>query len=164
MKGAAALILSAVLILTLIPLFSAPFYAVMEDGGATSLSYPVAQHYVIIIPEAVTVENGGGSAVISLEAGSLVEADHTLNVSISKTSNGGNSVFRLRSTAKDSIYLPYTIKADGRSVTYGQAFFAVGADNAYAGAKKTLTFKTDEPKYSGEYRDVLTFAVSVTPD
>lgn len=110
-------------------------------------------YFSVIIPDEVTV---GDEFEVRAENVNI-PSDKKLDVSISPQSENGR--FEMISSSGDS--LGYIVKNDrGQSLSGGETVLSVSGGNT-EGSILLFTVLEDEPHYSGEYTDRLTFSVSV---
>lgn len=130
-----------------------------SDGGTgdTTVVYGVEQTFTLNIPSEVTLQKGEETTGSISVSNVVIPYGETLTVTMSSEnySNG----WRLKC---GSAALSYDIKADGASLTDGQAVLTVAAGNT-AGVSKELSFAVQsEESVAGEYTDTLRFTASVS--
>lgn len=174
MKKLLALTLAALMMC----LMTLPIMADNTSNGTTELSYTVSPSYTVTFPEAQafsnTSENGNiktGSVVLGGNA--LIHFGKTLKVTVASqnnnVSNGTAGKFFKMKDGTNENYLFYKIEKGTLSKTEitnsdtnsGNVILSVEAAAANTGASETLTFTADSPTIAGEYKDILTFTVSV---
>ena len=124
------------------------------NGGVTSVIYEVAPTYTVTIPSGVVDD----SATVEIDAAPVLKESERVVVYIGASANYDNG-FRLKE-AQNDVYIEYTISDGVRSFALGDVILEqVAASPEKASVK--LIFTCDDPVFSGNYSDTLTFIITV---
>lgn len=130
--------------------------------GVTALSYNVDSNFMVTIPDNIAAGNTG-SAAVTLAANALINTGKKLTIAVNGGTNYSNG-YRMKTGTAD--YLEYTLsyKVNEETVktisTEGTTILTVNAGEQNA-KTVTLTYETGIATIAGEYKDTLTFTVSV---
>ena len=154
MKKLFALILAVVMIATM----STTVFAANTTGGSTEVSFNVDPTYTVTIPATVElnkVEDNGtvtyeNDYTLTAQAGVRLKKGEYIEVTVA-------SDFEMTTT--EGATLAYTITAEDAAVANNGVVATFGTDkNAQS---TTIHIVADDPDYAGEYKDTVTFTVSV---
>ena len=155
MKKLFALILTVCLLATM----SVTAFADNTTGGKTEVSFNVDHTYTVTIPATVELakETAGDGTVtyendytIEAVAGVRLKKNESIEVTVA-------SDFIMTTT--EGATLDYTITAGGNAVATGDVVATFGTDkNAQS---TTIHIAASDPDYAGEYKDNVTFTISV---
>ena len=155
MKKLFALILTVVMIATM----STTAFAANTTGGSTEISFNVDPTYTITIPTSVELEKKEDNGVVTYEndytigavAGVRLKNNEYIEVTVA-------SDFTMET--KEYAWLNYEIlDANGKKVENNGMVAEFETDkNAQS---TTIHIAANDPDYAGEYKDTVTFTVSV---
>ena len=154
MKKLFALILAIALMATM----SITAFAANTTGGSTEVSFNVDPTYTITIPATVElqkVENNGtvtyeNDYTIGANAGVRLKKNEYIEVTVA-------SDFEMTTT--EGATLAYTITAEDAAVANNGVVATFGTDkNAQS---TTIHIAANDPDYAGEYKDTVTFTLTV---
>jgi len=156
-----------VLVLLFMFILSVPVHA--DDlntpgSGDTIVTYGMDESFVVHIPSRVTIDfdTSEGSMLVSA-SNVMIGSGRTLYVSMS--SSQYNSRWELRTTKSPYQSLTYRIGTyeGGSNVTNHSVILTVDSGRYYNSTKATrlYLYVSEEIRYSGSYRDYLTFFVDV---
>ena len=154
MKKLFALILAIALMATM----SITAFAANTTGGSTEVSFNVDPTYTITIPATVElnkVETEGvvtyeNDYTITAEAGVRLKKNEYIEVTVA-------SDFEMTTT--EGATLAYTITAEDAAVANNGVVATFGTDkNAQS---TTIHIAANDPDYAGEYKDTVTFTLTV---
>ena len=154
MKKLFALILTVCLLASM----SVTAFAANTTGGSTKISFNVDPTYTITIPATVElnkVEDNGtvtyeNDYTIGANAGVRLKKNEYIEVTVA-------SDFEM--TTEQGATLDYTITKGGNAVATGGVVAEFATDkNAQS---TTIHIAANDPDYAGEYKDTVTFTVSV---
>ena len=146
-------LLSLALVLVMVLTMSVTAFAqeITGNSGSTDITHTVSDSYIVTIPDSMTI---GTDANVSVSDVTLAK-DYKLAVSVSSAQY--NDGWKLKN-GDDTI--GYTLKIDNTDVANNGTVLT-----AKSGETATKTLKTElsgTAKYSGTYKDTLTFNVSVS--
>ena len=142
-----------VLALVLMASLAVPAYA-----DTTEVKFNVDPTYTITIPATVELQKVETDGVITYENDYTIEADAGVRLKKNEYIEVTvDSDFEM-STTEDAT-LVYTITADGNPVAQGGVVAQFTTDKA--GQAATLHIAADDPDFAGEYKDTVTFTISV---
>ena len=118
--------------------------------GTTEVTHTVSDSYIVTIPDSMTV---GTDATVSVSDVTLAEG-YSLAVSVSSTQYDNG--WKLKN-GDDT--LGYTLKIDNEDVANNG--IVLTAESGGTGTKTLVTALDGTAKYSGTYKDTLTFSVNV---
>lgn len=135
------------------------FAADLDEGnnvGTMTVSYGVAEGYVVTIPADVTVSTAGVETTLSASS-VLLPDGKTLTVSVASTNN-----FNLEYAGSQ---IPYTVSV-GETKQTSATFTALSITSGTTSGSVKLTFKTTDADIakatkSGNHTDTLTFTCGV---
>ena len=154
MKKLFALILTVCLLASM----SVTAFAANTEGGSTELSFNVDPTYTVTIPATVElqkVEDNGtvtyeNDYTLTAQAGVRLKKGEYIEVTVA-------SDFEMTTT--EGATLAYTITAEGAAVATGGVVAEFGTDkNAQS---TTIHIAANDPDYAGEYKDTVTFTLTV---
>ena len=155
MKKLFALILAVVMIATM----SVTAFAANTTGGSTEVSFNVDPTYTITIPATVTLEKKDVEGVITYENDYTITAEAGVRLK-----NGEYIEVTVASDftmeTEEYAWLNYEIlDASGDKVENNGVVAEFETDKA--AQSTTIHIAADDPDYAGEYKDTVTFTVSV---
>ena len=155
MKKLFALILAVVMIATM----STTAFAANTTGGSTKVSFNVDPTYTITIPATVTLEKKDVEGVITYENDYTITAEAGVRLK-----NGEYIEVTVASDftmeTEEYAWLNYEIlDASGDKVENNGVVAEFETDKA--AQSTTIHIAADDPDYAGEYKDTVTFTVSV---
>lgn len=155
MKKLFALILAVVMIATM----STTAFAANTTGGSTKVSFNVDPTYTITIPATVTLEKKDVEGVITYENDYTITAEAGVRLK-----NGEYIEVTVASNftmeTEEYAWLNYEIlDASGDKVENNGVVAEFETDKA--AQSTTIHIAADDPDYAGEYKDTVTFTVSV---
>ena len=154
MKKLFALILTVCLLATM----SVTAFAANSNGGSTEVSFNVDPTYTVTIPATVElnkVEDNGtvtyeNDYTITAQAGVRLKKGEYIEVTIA-------SDFEMTTT--EGATLAYTITAENAAVANNGVVATFGTDkNAQS---TTIHIAANDPDFAGEYKDTVTFTLTV---
>ena len=154
MKKLFAVILTVALMATL----SVPAFAANTEGGSTELSFNVDPTYTVTIPATVElnkVEDNGtvtyeNDYTLTAQAGVRLKKGEYIEVTVA-------SDFEMTTT--EGATLAYTITAENAAVATGGVVAEFATDKAEQTA--TIHIAANDPDFAGEYKDTVTFTLTV---
>ena len=154
MKKLFALILAVAMLATM----STTAFAVNTEGGSTELSFNVDPTYTVTIPATVElnkVEDNGtvtyeNDYTIDANAGVRLKKNEYIEVTVA-------SDFEMTTT--EGATLAYSITAGGNAVATGGVVAEFATDKAEQTA--TIHIAANDPDFAGEYKDTVTFTLTV---
>ena len=154
MKKLFALILTVCLLASM----SVTAFAANTTGGSTEVSFNVDPTYTVTIPATVElqkVEDNGtvtyeNDYTLTAQAGVRLKKGEYIEVTVA-------SDFEMTTT--EGATLAYTITAEDAAVATGGVVATFGTDkNAQS---TTIHIAANDPDYAGEYKDTVTFTLTV---
>ena len=157
MKKLFALILTVCLLATM----SVTALAANTEGGSTKISFDVDPTYTVTIPATVTlnkVEDNGtvtyeNDYTLTAQAGVRLKKNEYIEVTVA-------SDFEMTTT--EGATLAYTITAKGAAVANNGVVATFETDKD--AQPTTIHIAANDPDYAGEYRDTVTFTLTVKPN
>ena len=154
MKKLFAVILAVVMIATM----STTAFAANSTGGSTEVSFNVDPTYTVTIPATVElnkVEDNGtvtyeNDYTIGANAGVRLKKNEYIEVTVA-------SDFEMTTT--EGATLAYTITAEDAAVITGGVVAEFDTDKAEQTA--TIHIAANDPDFAGEYKDTVTFTLTV---
>lgn len=143
-------------------MMSTAFAATLDmdtTSGTMDVTYGVESGYTVTIPGDLALTDATAKTANVSASNVMIEAGEILKVTISST-NYANNNWNLVAEGAAANKLPYTIKADGVSVANGGTILSVA--DGIGSDESVLSFQlVDLPTRAGQYKDTLTFTVSV---
>ena len=154
MKKLFALILAVVMIATM----STTAFAANTTGGSTEVSFNVDPTYTITIPATVELERKEDNGTVTYENDYTIEA--VAGVRLKKNEYIEVTVASdFEMTTEQGATLDYTITKDGNAVANNGVVAEFATDkNAQS---TTIHIAANDPDYAGEYKDTVTFTLTV---
>ena len=154
MKKLLALILTVCLLATM----SVTAFAANTTGGSTEVSFNVDPTYTVTIPATVELERQEDNGTVTYENDYTIGANAGVrlkkNEYIEVTVSGDFEM-----TTTEGATLAYTITAEDAAVANNGVVATFGTDkNAQS---TTIHIAADDPDYAGEYKDTVTFTLTV---
>ena len=154
MKKLFALILAVALMATM----SVTAFAANTEGGSTEVSFNVDPTYTVTIPAAVELEKKEDNGVVTYEndytltaqAGVRLKKGEYIEVTVA-------SAFEMTTT--EGATLEYTITAENAAVANNGVVAEFATDKAEQSA--TIHIAANDPDFAGEYKDTVTFTLTV---
>lgn len=154
MKKIFALILAVVMLASM----SVTAFAANTEGGSTELSFNVDPTYTITIPATVElnkVEDNGtvtyeNDYTLTAQAGVRLKKGEYIEVTVA-------SDFKMTTT--EGATLDYTITAENAAVANNGVVAEFATDKAEQTA--TIHIAANDPDFAGEYKDTVTFTLTV---
>ena len=154
MKKLFALILAVVMIATM----SVTAFAANTEGGSTEVSFNVDPTYTITIPATVELERQEDNGIVTYEndytiganAGVRLKKGEYIEVTVA-------SDFKMTTT--EGATLDYTITAENAAVANNGVVAEFATDKAEQTA--TIHIAANDPDFAGEYKDTVTFTLTV---
>ena len=154
MKKLFALILAVALMATM----SVTAFAANTEGGSTEVSFNVDPTYTVTIPAAVELEKKEDNGVVTYEndytltaqAGVRLKKGEYIEVTVA-------SAFEMTTT--EGATLEYTITAENAAVANNGVVAEFATDKAEQTA--TIHIAANDPDFAGEYKDTVTFTLTV---
>ena len=139
----------------------AAFAAEVNTNGGTGsaeIGFAVDPTYIVTIPETVTLEEKEAEGVVTYEndytltaqAGVRLKKNEYIEVTVA-------SDFKM--TTAEGATLDYAITAGGNAVAGGGVVAEFDTDKAEQTA--TIYIAANDPDYAGEYKDTVTFTLTV---
>ena len=160
------LILSLTLAALLMTALAVPAFAVDITGettGSTTLTYGVAEAFIVTIPADFNLSTTESSYAVSA-SGVVIPNSNRLTVTMSSAQFNDADKYRV---AYQGSFIKYTVKLGDTPLTAnGQTVLTVNAGNA--SGSSTLKFSTTSENIkaatkAGDHTDTLTFTVAVEP-
>ena len=154
MKKLFAVILAVAMLATM----SVTAFAANTTGGSTEVSFNVDPTYTVTIPATVELERKEDNGTVTYEndytiganAGVRLKKNETIEVTVA-------SDFEMTTT--EGATLAYSITAGGNAVATGGVVATFGTDkNAQS---TTIHIAANDPDFAGEYKDTVTFTLTV---
>ena len=154
MKKLFALILAVVMIATM----SVTAFAANTTGGSTEVSFNVDPTYTVTIPATVELNKVEDNGVVTYEN------DYTLTASAGVRLKKGEYIevtvaSDFEMTTTEGATLAYGITAAGNSVANNGVVAEFATDKAEQTA--TIHIAANDPDFAGEYKDTVTFTLTV---
>ena len=154
MKKLFALILTVCLLATM----SVTAFAANTTGGSTEVSFNVDPTYTVTIPATVELQKIEDNGTVTYEndytiganAGVRLKKNEYIEVTVA-------SDFEMTTT--EGATLAYTITAENAAVATGGVVAEFETDKT--AQSTTIHIAANDPDYAGEYKDTVTFTVSV---
>ena len=155
MKKLFALILTVAMLATM----SVTAFAANTEGGSTKLSFNVDPTYTVTIPPTVELQKVEDNGTVTYEN------DYTLNAEAGvRLKKGETIVVTVTSDyemkTEEGAALSYEITKDGAALE-NDVVAIFSTDKAEQSS--TIHISADDPEYAGEYKDTVTFTLTVTP-
>lgn len=156
-----------VLVLLFMHILTIPVYAediTVPGSGDTVVTYGMDESFVVHIPSRVTIDFDTSEGTMLISASDvMIGSGRTLYVSMG--SSQYNSRWELRSTKSPYQSLTYRIGTyeGGSNVTNHSVVLTVDSGRYYNSTKATrlYLYVSETIRYSGTYRDYLTFYVDI---
>ena len=151
-------IFTVILTVALLMSLSVTAFAANTTGGSTEVSFNVDPTYTITIPETVTLEKKVDGDTVTYENDYTITAEEGVRLK-----NGEYievtvaSDFTMQTT--EGATLAYSITAGGNAVATGGVVAEFETDKNVQST--TIHIAANDPDYAGEYKDTVTFTVSV---
>ena len=154
MKKLFALILTVALLATM----SVTAFAANTTGGSTEVSFNVDPTYTVTIPATVELQKVEDNGTVTYENDYTIEA--SAGVRLKKGEYIEVTVASdFEMTTTEGATLAYTITAEDAAVATGGVVATFGTDkNAQS---TTIHIAANDPDYAGEYKDTVTFTLTV---
>ena len=154
MKKLFALILTVAMLATM----SVTAFAANTTGGSTEVSFNVDPTYTVTIPATVELQKVEDNGTVTYENDYTIEA--VAGVRLKKNEYIEVSVASdFEMTTTEGATLAYTITAEDAAVATGGVVATFGTDkNAQS---TTIHIAANDPDYAGEYKDTVTFTLTV---
>ena len=154
MKKLFALILTVCLLASM----SATAFAANTTGGSTEVSFNVDPTYTVTIPATVELQKVEDNGTVTYENDYTIEA--SAGVRLKKGEYIEVTVASdFEMTTTEGATLAYTITAEDAAVATGGVVATFGTDkNAQS---TTIHIAANDPDYAGEYKDTVTFTLTV---
>ena len=154
MKKLFALILAVVMIATM----SVTAFAANTEGGSTELSFNVDPTYTVTIPATVELERQEDNGTVTYEN------DYTLTAQAGVRLKKGEYIevtvaSDFEMTTIEGATLDYTITAENAAVANNGVVAEFATDKAEQTA--TIHIAANDPDFAGEYKDTVTFTLTV---
>ena len=154
MKKLFALILTVCLLATM----SVTALAANTEGGSTEVSFNVDPTYAVTIPATVELDKVDTEGVITYEN------DYTLTAQAGLRLKRGEYIevtvaSDFEMTTTEGATLDYTITAGNAAVATGGVVAEFATDKAEQTA--TIHIAANDPDFAGEYKDTVTFTLTV---
>ena len=154
MKKLFALILAVVMIATM----STTAFAANTEGGSTELSFNVDPTYTVTIPATVELERQEDNGTVTYEN------DYTLTAQAGVRLKKGEYIevtvaSDFEMTTTEGATLDYTITAENAAVANNGVVAEFATDKAEQTA--TIHIAANDPDFAGEYKDTVTFTLTV---
>ena len=150
-------IFALILAIALMASMSVTAFAANTEGGSTEVSFNVDPTYTVIIPATVELNKVGADDAVTYEndytitaqAGVRLKKGETIVVTVSSD---------YEMTTTEGATLAYTITKDNAALV--DSIVAVfGTDKTEQSS--TIHIAAGDPEYAGEYKDTVTFTISV---
>ena len=154
MKKLFALILTVAMLATM----SVTAFAANTEGGSTELSFNVDPTYTVTIPATVELERQEDNGTVTYEN------DYTLTAQAGVRLKKGEYIevtvaSDFEMTTTEGATLAYTITADGNAVANNGVVAEFDTDKLEQTA--TIHIAANDPDFAGEYKDTVTFTLTV---
>ena len=154
MKKLFALILAVVMIATM----STTAFAANTTGGSTEVSFNVDPTYTVTIPATVELDKVDTDGVVTYEK------DYTLTAQAGVRLKKGEYIevtvaSDFEMTTTEGATLEYTITAENAAVANNGVVAEFATDKAEQTA--TIHIAANDPDFAGEYKDTVTFTLTV---
>ena len=154
MKKLFALILAVVMIATM----STTAFAANTTGGSTEVSFNVDPTYTVTIPATVELNKVEDNGTVTYENDYTIEA--VAGVRLKKGEYIEVTVASdFKMTTTEGATLDYTITAENAAVATGGVVAEFATDKAEQTA--TIHIAANDPDFAGEYKDTVTFTLTV---
>ena len=132
--------------------------AANTEGGSTELSFNVDPTYTVTIPATVELNKVDTEGVVTYEN------DYTLTAQAGLRLKKGEYIevtvaSDFKMTTTEGATLDYTITAENAAVVTGDAVAKFATDKAEQTA--TIHIAANDPDFAGEYKDTVTFTLTV---
>ena len=156
-----------VLVLLFMPILSIPVFAedlIAPGSGETKVTYGMNESFVVHIPSRITIDFDTSKGDMLISASDvMIGSERTLYVSI--YSSQYNNRWELRTTNSPYQSLTYRMGTyeGGSNVTNHSVILTVDSGRYYNSTKATrlYLYVSEDIRYSGTYKDYLTFYVDI---
>ena len=151
-------IITILLTVAMLATMSVPAFAANTEGGSAEIGFAVDPTYIVTIPATVSLEKNDAEGVITYENDYTLTAEAGMRLKkgeyIEVTVATDNEM-----TTAEGATLAYTITAENAAVANNGVVAEFTTDKAEQTA--TIHIAANDPDFAGEYKDTVTFTLTV---
>jgi uncharacterized protein YxeA len=150
-------IITILLTVAMLATMSVPVFAENTTGGSAEIGFAVDPTYIVTIPATVSLEKNDAEGVITYENDYTLTAEAGMRLKkgeyIEVTVDTDNEM-----TTAEGATLAYTITKDGNALE-NDVVATFTTDKAEQSS--TIHIEAGDPDYAGDYKDTVTFTLTV---